>query len=394
MNNPAEPALDRNSTHITKALRVVLICALACLAAAQVFAGEYNIYIGTFTGAKSKGIYACRMDDASGALTAPALVAETKSPSFLDIDPQHKFLFAINEINRFEGKPAGAVTAFAIDPVTGGLTQLNQRSTVGTGPCHVVIDATHKDVLVANYASGSVAVLPVSADGHLGGASTFIQHHGKSINPSRQEGPHAHCLALDAANRFAFACDLGLDEVLVYKFDAEHGTLTPNEPPFASIKPGSGPRHLVFHPNGHAAYVINELNSTITRFSYDSDRGVLIEKQTISTLPADFKGQNFPAEIAVHPSGKFLYGSNRGHNSIAIYSIDSADGSLKNIGFESTRGKIPRNFAIDPSGKFLLAANQDTDNIAVFRIDAATGLLKFVGQVDVPAPVCIKFYAP
>ena len=373
---------------------MLLICALVHIAAAQVFAGEYNVYIGTFTGAKSKGIYACHMDEASGAVTSPKLVAETKSPSFLDIDPQHKLLFAINEINRFEGKPAGAVTAFAIDSATGALSQLNQRSTVGTGPCHVVVDATHKDVLVANYASGSVAVLPVSADGHLGEASTFIQHHGKSINPSRQEGPHAHCLTLDAANRFAFACDLGLDEVLVYKFDAEHGTLTANDPPFAAIKPGSGPRHLVFHPNGHAAYVINELNSTITRFAYDADRGVLTEKQTISTLPVDFKGQNFPAEIAVHPSGKFLYGSNRGHNSIAIYAIDSATGALKNIGYEPTHGKIPRNFAIDPMGRFLLAANQNSDNIAVFRIDPATGLLKFISQIDVPAPVCLKFFAP
>src|ERR1700722_1159280 len=301
------------------------------------------------------------MNEASGATTAPELVAETKNPTFLDIDPQYKLLFAVNEINRFEGKPAGAVTSFSIDPASGKLNELNERSTVGAGPCQIIVDATHKDVLVANYSSGSVAVLPVSAGGRLGEPTTFIQHHGKSINPSRQEGPHAHCLMLDAANRFAFACDLGLDEVLVYKFDAEHGTLAANDPPFTAIKPGSGPRHLVFHPDGRAAYVINELNSTITRFDYDPAHGVLAEKQTISTLPADFKGQNNPAEIAVHPSGKFLYGSNRGHNSIAIYAIDSATGALKNIGYEPTHGKIPRNFAIDPTGRFLLAANQDSD---------------------------------
>jgi 6-phosphogluconolactonase len=373
--------------------RFLLIYALigsAVISAAA--ADQCLVYVGTFTGPKSKGIYAFRMDAADGALTPLGVVGETQNPAFLDIDPQHKFLFAINEINRFEGKPAGAVSAFSIDPASGKLTFLNQRSTIGRGPCHVLLDATDHDVLVANYASGSVTVLPVKPGGHLDDYTAFIQHVGNSINPSRQEGPHAHCFTLDAANRFAFACDLGLDKVLVYKFDSERGTLVPNEPPFAAIKAGSGPRHMAFHPNGHAAYVINELGSTITRFAYDPARGVLTERQTISTLPSDFKGANFPAEIAVHPSGDFLYGSNRGHNSIAIFDIEPGDGSLRNLGYESTRGKTPRNFAIDPSGKFLLAANQDSDTIAVFRVNSVNGLLTFISQVDVPAPVCIKFF--
>ncbi len=376
-------------------LRFLLIWAMLCsVAISASAAGQNLVYVGTFTGPKSKGIYAFRMDEANGALTPLGLVGEAQNPTFLDIDAQHKFLFAVNEINRFEGKPAGAVSAFSIDPASGKLTFLNQRSTIGRGPCHVLVDATGRDVLVANYASGSVAVLPVKSGGYLDDYTAFIQHEGKSINASRQEGPHAHCMTLDATNRFAFACDLGLDKVLVYKFDSEHGTLVPNIPAAAEIKPGSGPRHIAFHPNGRAAYVINELGSTITRFAYDPDRGALTEKQTISTLPSDFKGENYPAEIAVHPSGKFLYGSNRGHNSIAVFAISPGDGSLRSICFESTRGKTPRNFALDRFGTFLLAANQNSDTISVFRIDAASGELKFTGQVDVPAPACVKFFDP
>jgi 6-phosphogluconolactonase len=272
------------------------------------------------------------------------------------------------------------------------LTQLSQRSSIGSGPCHVLVDAAGRNVLVANYGSGSVTVLPIGTDGHLGEETAFIQDTGKSTNPSRQEGPHAHCMVLDAANRFAFACDLGLDKVLIYRFDSEHGTLTPSEPPFVALKPGSGPRHMAFHPNGREAYVISELKSTVTRFAYDAKHGVLTEEQTISTLPNDFKGRNYPAEIVVHPSGKFLYGSNRGHDSIAIFAIDSATGALRSIGYESTRGKTPRNFAIDSSGEYLLAANQDSGNLAVFRIDPATGRLKFLSTVDVPAPACVKFF--
>lgn len=350
------------------------------------------VYVGTYTGAKSKGIYAFRMDATSGALSPLGLVAETPNPAFLDIDSKRRLLFAANEIDNFEGKSSGAVSAFSIDPVGGKLTLLNKQSSIGTGPCHLLLDKECKNVLVANYGSGSVAVLPVQSDGRLGAATAFVQHSGKSINPDRQQGPHAHCMTLDAANRFAFTCDFGLDKVMAYRFDAQHGTLSPGEPPFASVKAGAGPRHMVFHPDGRHAYVINELNSTINVFAYDSQRGALDELQTISTLPDDFKGRSTAAEVQVHPSGKFLYGSNRGHDSIAVFAIDPAKGTLTFVEHQSTQGKKPRHFAIDPSEKFLLAANQDSDTIVTFSIDAKTGRLKPTGQVvAVASPACVKF---
>lgn len=354
--------------------------------------GQCLVYVGTYTGPKSKGIYVCRMDVATGKLTPLEAAAETPSPSFLAIDPKHRFLYAANEVDHFDGKPAGAVTAFSIDAQTGKLTQLNQRSSMGSGPCHLIVDQKGRNVLVANYGSGSVAALPIQPDGRLGESTAFIQHAGKSVNPGRQDGPHAHCLALDAADRFALACDLGLDKVLVYRFDSKHGTLIANDPTSTPLKPGAGPRHIAFAPNGRHAYVINELDSTVTAFAYDTKRGALNELQTISTLPEGFKGGNYPAEIAVHPSGKFLYGSNRGHDSIAVFAIDPKKGTLTAVQHQSTLGKIPRNFAIDPGGKFLLAANQNSDNIVVFSIDANTGRLTPTGQeLPVPSPVCIVF---
>jgi 6-phosphogluconolactonase len=354
--------------------------------------GRYLVYVGTYTGEKSKGIYVYGMDLATGSLTPMGLAAETPNPTFLDIDPKHRFLYAVNEIERFEGKAAGAVSSFSIDPATGKLTFLNQRSSGGSGPCHILLDRTGKNALVANYGGGSVAVLPIEKDGKLGEASAFIQHQGRSIHPERQTGPRAHCMIMDAQNRFALACDLGLDKVLIYKFDAKKGTLVPNDPAFASIKAGSGPRHVTFSPNGRHAYVLNELQPTIVVFDYDAKRGVLNEAQTISTVPDDFKGTNYGAEIEVHPSGKFLYASNRGHDSIAIFAIDPKKGTLTLVEHQPTQGKTPRHFGIDPTGKYLLAANQDSNSIVVFGIDAENGRLKPTGQVlELGAPVCVKF---
>jgi 6-phosphogluconolactonase len=274
------------------------------------------------------------------------------------------------------------------------LTFLNRVSSGGAGPCHLVVDKTGKNVLVVNYGSGSTAVLPLEADGRLKEASSFVQHQGSSIDKKRQQGPHAHSVNLSADNRFAMVADLGLDQVLVYRFDAAKGSITPNEPPFAAVKPGSGPRHFAFHPGGKFAYVINEMASTVTAFTYDAARGVLKETQTITTLPADFSGVNHTAEVQVHPSGKFVYGSNRGHNSIAVFTVDVKKGTLTSVEQVSTQGKTPRNFGIDPTGRWLLAANQDTDNVVVFRIDAKTGRLTPTGQVlEVGAPVCVKFVA-
>ena len=350
------------------------------------------VFIGTYTGPKSKGIYVSRLDSDSGHLSNPELVAETPNPTFLAIHPNKKFLYAANEIANFAGGKAGAVSAFAIDAKTGQLKLLNQTSSVGDGPCHLVVDKTGGNVLLANYGGGSVAVLPIKADGSTAEHSTFIQHTGSSVNPQRQKEPHAHSINLSPDNRLAFAADLGLDKVLIYAFDAKAGKLTPNNPAFATLPPGSGPRHFAFHPNGRFAYVISEMLSTLTSFTFDAESGVLTSVQTVSTLPAGFSGNSSTAEVVVHPSGKFVYGSNRGHDSIAVFFIDEKNNHLTLIENTSTQGKVPRNFNIDPSGKFLLAGNQSTDNIAVFRIDPKTGRLTPTGQsISVGAPVCLKF---
>jgi 6-phosphogluconolactonase len=250
-------------------------------------------------------------------------------------------------------------------------------------------------VLVANYGSGSIACLPIRPDGRLGEATSSIQHEGSSIDPRRQQGPHAHSINLDAAGRFAFVADLGLDEVLIYRFDAAKGKLTPNDPPSTKVAPGAGPRHFAFHPTGRYAYVINELSSTVTALRYDARQGSLASLQTVSTVPEGFDGRSTTAEVRVHPSGKFLYGSNRGHDSIACFAVDTATGKLTPIGHQSTQGKTPRNFGIDPTGSYLLAANQGTGNVVVFRIDPQTGMLRPAEQsITVPMPVCIKMTAP
>ena len=354
---------------------------------------EYWVYFGTYTGAKSKGIYVSRMD-ATGKLSEPELAATTVNPTFLATDPRQHFLYAANEIGNYQGQKAGGVTAFALDAKTGKLTQLNEQSSGGDGPCHVSVDATGKTVLVANYGGGSVAALPVNADGSLAPAATFIQHQGSSIVPQRQAGPHGHCIFADPANRFALACDLGLDKVLVYKLDAKKALLTPNDPPFVALHPGAGPRHLAFHPNGKFVYVIDELDCTLTVFTYDAKHGSLTEIQSLSTLPAgETKKSNFScAEVVVHPSGKFLYGSNRGHNTIVLFRIDEKTGKVTLVEHTPTGGKTPRNFNVDPSGHFLLAANQDSGNVLAFSIDPKTGHLTPTGQqLQMGSPVAIVF---
>ncbi len=353
--------------------------------------GKLLVYVGARTKDKRGGIHRYHLDLATGALNWIGVTADVANPSFLAIHPSRRFLYAVNEVYRLAGKKSGAVSAFAIHPQTGELTFLNQQPSGGAGPCHLVVDRRGKHVLAANYGGGSVCVLPIGADGRLGRATAFIQHEGRSVDPKRQTAPHAHSINLDAANRFAFAADLGLDKLLVYRFDAAKGTLAPNEPAFAAVAPGAGPRHFAFHPNGRYAYVINELHSTVSAFRYDAERGVLTALQTVSTLPAGFAGKSFPAEVQVHPSGKFLYGSNRGHDSIAIFAIDPRAGTLRPAGHQSTQGKAPRHFQVDPTGTYLLAANQRSDNIVVFRIEPKTGGLKPTGHVvSVPAPACVK----
>lgn len=400
------------AAHIHKscALTIDLIRTVGSLIVALLFCGDFGgvlavnatlVYVGTYTGAKSKGIYFFRLQtenlevSQNITLVPLGLAAETPNPSFLELDLKRRLLFAVNEIDKFEGKPTGAISAFSIDPVTGKLTLLNQRSSMGAGPCHLVLDKEGRNLLVANYDSGSVAVLPVGSDGRLGEATAFVQHTGKSINPDGQKGPKAHGVTLDPANRFAFVCDLGLDKVLTYRFDAQEGKLTPSEPAFTQLKPGAGPRHIVFRPDGRFAYVINELNSTISAFAYDPEAGVLKDLQTISTLPGYYDGPNTAAEIGVNPSGKYLYASNRGNETVVLFEVDREKGTLAYVEEQGTGGKKPRHFGIEPSGKHLTIANQDSDTLLVCRIDAGNGRLKPSGVfAEAPSPVCVKFLPP
>jgi 6-phosphogluconolactonase len=286
------------------------------------------------------------------------------------------------------------VHAYARDPATGALTHLNEQPSRGTYPCHLSAEATGRYVLVANYGTGSVLMLPIRPDGSLGEASDFVQHQGSSVNPQRQQGPHAHSIMVSPDNRFALAPDLGLDQVIAYQLDLERGKLVPNDVPHARTAPGAGPRHLDFHPNGRWAYLINEIGNTLSAYAYDAQRGALTLLNTAPTLPSGFGGTSHTADIHVHPSGRFVYGSNRGHDSIVICAIDQGTGQVSVVGQESTQGRTPRNFAIDPTGTFLLAANQSTDDIVVFRIDPQSGRLSPTGhRAEAPAPVCLKFIA-
>jgi len=367
-------------------------CALATAVSAP-SDGTLSAYIGTYTsGDKSLGIYVAPFDTSTGRLGAPELAAKTTNPSFLATHPNRRFLYAAGEVGNFGGKPTGMVSAFSIAADTGKLAMINQQSSGGAGPCHLTVDRSGKWLLVANYNSGSIAVLPIRLDGGLGEPGAIVQHHGSSVNPQRQEGPHAHFITLDPTGRFVLTCDLGLDKVLVYRLDPAQGTLVPNDPPSVSLKPGVGPRHLVFHPNGRLVFVISEMGSSLTSFSWESRRGALKELEAVSTLPAGFAGNSTCAEVQVHPSGKFLYGSNRGHDSIAVFAVDSRTGKLSLVEHQPTQGKNPRHYAIDPTGRWLLAENQDSDNIIVFRIDAKTGRLTPSGEeVKVGSPVCVEF---
>jgi 6-phosphogluconolactonase len=355
-------------------------------------ATKYMVYVGTYTNHGSKGIYAYRFDSSTGKLTSVGLAAETPEPSFIAVDPNGRFLYAVNETGTYNGQPTGAVSAFAIQPETGKLSLLNQISSHGADTAHIILDRAGKYALVSNYTSGNVVVLPVLQDGRLGEASSFVQHKGSSVNPDRQKGPHAHATVLSPDNRFAVVADLGLDQLLVYSFDTTKGTLGAN-PQIVKASPGAGPRHLAFSSDDRFLYVINEMESTVVAYSYNQSTGALHELQTISTLPKNFSGNNTAAEIEIHPSGEFLYASNRGDdNSIVVFAIDSRSGALTLVENDPTGGKTPRHFAIDPTGSWLLAANEDSGNIVVFRIDQKTGRLAATGDVvQVFSPTCLTF---
>lgn len=376
-------------------IAVLLLLVAAPYAVPAQNQGKYLFFVGTYTqdGSTSKGIYSYRYDAATGEITSLGLAAETTNPSFLAVSPSGKYLYAVNELGDYKGPNSGGVSAFSIDSATGKLMFLNEVASRGADPCYISVDKTGKWVLVANYTGGSVAVFPVQQDGKLGEASAFVQHTGHGADPKRQEAPHAHSIDLSPDNRFAFVDDLGLDELLVYKFDATKGTLTPNDPPYAKIDPGSGPRHFALASSGKFAYVVSEIKGTVTVFSNDPRTGKLTTLQTVSTQTEGFKGEIEDAEVEIHPSGKFLYASNRGDgNSIAVFTIDPTKGTLTPVEITSTQGKAPRHFMFDPTGTMLFAENMSSNNIVIFKIDHQTGKLSPTGKtLEVGQPVCLKF---
>ncbi|MFZ3333537.1 MAG: lactonase family protein [Candidatus Acidiferrales bacterium] len=384
--------LSAGRVAIVQRLFLAAVIALAAILSAHAAAATKDrVYIGTYTDHRSQGIYVCEFDPSNGALTSPELAAATVDPSFLAVSPDRHFLYAINETDHFNGQPTGGVTAFSIAPATGKLTLLNQVSSLAPGPAYITLDRSGHFVLVANYGEGSVAVYRIQPDGRIGDSTAFVRHYGSSVNPDRQKGPHAHSIAMSPDNRFAVVADLGLDELLVYPFDAAQGAL--GAPRVIKTDPGVGPRHLTLASSGKFVYVVNEMQSSLTVYSYDANNGAMAPLQKISTLPSSFHGENTAAEVVVAPSGKFLYASNRGDdNSIAVFRVNQAKGTLTLVEFVPTGGKTPRNFAIDPSGKWLLAANQDSNDIVTFRINPKTGRLTQTGKsIEVNSPTIVDF---
>ena len=374
-------------------LKTVTTIAAASLVA-KVNASEKPIwvYLGSYAKGAEQGITLCEFHPSSGKLEKKKVFGGIANPSFLEIHPSKKFLFAVNEIGSYEGKKAGSVTAFTINPDTGDISEIDRLSTKGGAPCHLSIDAKGKTLFVANYSGGSVISYRIRKDGALK-ERTFVQHEGSSVDPRRQTGPHGHSIKPDPSGKRVYAADLGLDKVLVYKV-GKGGNLKPSDPPFANTQPGGGPRHIDFHPSGKFAYVNLEMTSKVSVFVHDAKTGALKEIQTVSTLPENFEPHNSTAEVLVHPSGKFVYCSNRGHDSIAVFSIDGNSGKLTFVEREPTGGKTPRNFCIDPSGAFLLAANQSSNNVVVFKIDGKTGALAPTGSsIETPKAVCVRFLA-
>jgi 6-phosphogluconolactonase len=352
---------------------------------------EIFVFLGTYTSGESEGIYVATLDRENGTLSKPTLAAKVDNPGFVALHPTLPRLYSVSEVR----EPAGSVTAFAIDPKTGMLSELNKQTAGGAGPCHLAIDPSGKVIAVANYGGGSICSIPVAEDGSLRDVATFVQHEGSSTDKRRQEGPHAHSANFDAAGEFVVVCDLGLDKLMVYKVNRDTGELTANDPPSTSVAGGSGPRHLSFHPSGKFAYACLEMSSEVRAFLYHPEEGVFYGIETYSTLPESFTVNNSTAEVLVHPNGKFVYVSNRGHDSIAIFEIDQDTGKLTPAGHASTHGQTPRNFGIDPSGQYLLAANQQTNNVIVFRVNDETGQLSETGSsISVPNPICVRYWKP
>jgi 6-phosphogluconolactonase len=376
-------------------LAVVLFALFASAAEKSTVKGKFLVYVGSYTeegytkNRESKGIYAFRFDAATGEFTPLGLAAESPNPSFLAVDPNGKFLYAVNEVQNFRGPNSGGVRSFAMDRTTGRLTLLNELPSHGGDPCYVALDKKGKYLFTANDSGGSVAAFPVLPDGRLGESSTFLQFQAKG-----EKAPHAHAINVSPDNRFVLVADLGLDQVTAYRFDQESGSFSPRDSQTFKVDPGAGPRHFAFHPNGKFVYVLTELQAGIVAFAYERPGGTLRRLQTVSMLPKRYSGEKAAAEVQVHPSGKFLYASNRGHDSLAVFAINQNNGTLTRVEIVPTKGKEPRHFAVDPTGSFLLAANQHSDSIVVFRIDSRTGRLSATGRVlEAPTPVYVKFVA-
>ena len=353
------------------------------------------VYVGTYTNgeSQSEGIYVYRFDAAIGGLTHLSTCTGIDNPSFLDYSPDKKFLYVVSEVDQINGVAGGGMAAYSIDSYTGALTFLNMESTHGAYPCHVQLDKSGKYVMAANYMGGNIAVFPILENGTVGPACDVVQHTDFSeVNPERQEAPHAHSVNVSPDNKWVYAADLGADKVMVYGLDLEVGKLKPAAKPFIDVSPGDGPRHWDFHPNGKWAYLINELGDTIIAYNYNAEDGSLEAINTVKTLPEDFSAWSDTADIHVHPNGRFVYGTNRGHDSLVVCEVDQITGALSVLGYQSTLGAYPRNFRIDPSGTYLLVANRDTNDITTFVIDQDSGLLSPNGQVTtVPQPVCARF---
>ncbi|MGD0463117.1 MAG: lactonase family protein [Tepidisphaeraceae bacterium] len=376
---------------------LTIFCMVAAMSSswssAAVPATQFWVYIGTNSHppSKSKGIYLCRFDSSTGKTAEQALAAEIADPGWQVIAPGGKFLYTVATTSNHR---TSIVAAYAIDPTTGALTALNQQPSKGRDTTHIDVDPSGSCAVVANYGSGDVSVLTINSDGTLAAVSAVIKHTGSSVNPDRQRHPFPHSCNFDPSGNFVLVPDLGLDKVYIYRFDAAIRALADASPPTVAVAPGSGPRHLSFHPNGKFAYLINEMGGTVIAYAWDSSHGQLRPLQTVSTLPPGYHGTNTSAEVRIHPGGRFLYASNRGPDDLAIFEINSAAGTLTPAGYQSTRGKAPRDFRIDPTGQFLFAANQDSDSVVIFRIDAETGQLAPTGDVlAVPTPICVTFLA-
>ena len=371
--------------------RIFTLLILAC-ASFSLYAQRQLIFTGTFDEPGSKGIYVLEFDEEKESLRIIQTMGGMESPNFLSVHPSGRFLFSANRNSVVQDKPWGSLSSFAIDNETGKLTLINERPAYGPGTCYIATDDSGKWLFIANYNGGNLAAYPVHEDGNVGEVTAVIQLEGKSVHPSRQTQSHLHAAAPGPDNDHVFFPDLGTDKIMIYRLDRETGQLTPGEQPWIKTAPGSGPRHFTFHPSGRFAYLAEELSSTVSGYRYDAKEGRLSELQRLSTLPRDFEGENTNADIHVHPNGKYLYVSNRGHNSIAIFAIDQQSGRLTLKGFENTRGEWPRNFMIHPEGNYLFVANQHTDNVTLFRINPDTGALTFTGnEIEIPSPVCLKY---